>query len=278
MTENNTAQPIQPTPEDSQKQALEKLQKIHIHFATPCYNGVVNEPCFTSYMRFALLAMKHGINFSLDTMVNESLIPRGRNNLVAKFLANPVATHLMWIDSDIKWEPEAVLRMALYDAGVVCGLYPMKGMPIRYVLNALPGGRRVGPLLEVSTAGTGFMLIKRSIIEKLIEAMPETKYKDSLNLGAQFEPHMYALFDTMIDKSGHYLSEDWTFCKRVREKLNVPIWIDTEVKLDHFGAFNFQGDVNEIKRLADEWANNLKTNEEQMAAYEKIGSLENPNE
>lgn len=272
MSEEALQQNQNITPEEAQKQAIERLQKVHIHFGTPCYNGNILEPCFGSYMRFAMLAMKYGINFSVDTMVNESLIPRGRNNLVAKFLANEKATHLMWIDADIKWDPEAVLRMVLYNAGVVCGLYPMKGIPIRYVLNALPGGRRVGPLLEVSTSGTGFMLIKREIITQLIEKMPELKYKDSLNLGAQYEPHMYALFDTMIDENQHYLSEDWTFCKRVREVLNVPIWVDTEIKLDHSGTYNFQGNVDEIKKLADEWAASLKDNAEQLKAYEKINA------
>lgn len=258
------------SPEESQAAALEKLKNVHIHFCTPCYGGNILEPCFGSYMRFALIAMKYGINFSVDTMVNESLITRGRNNLVAKFLANEKATHLMWIDADIKWDPESVLRMALYGAGVVCGLYPMKGIPIRYVLNSLPGGRRIGPLMEVSTSGTGFMLIKREVIEKLIQALPETKYKDSLNLGPQYEPHMYALFDTLVDENGHYLSEDWTFCKRVREKLNMPIWVDTDVKLDHCGTYTFQGDTQMIKKLADEWSANLKVNSEQLEAYEKI--------
>jgi hypothetical protein len=266
------------TPDESQKQAIEKLKKVHIHFCTPCYGGNIMEQCFGSYMRFAMLGMKYGINFSVDTMVNESLIPRGRNNLVAKFLANEKATHLMWVDADIKWDPESVLRMALYEAGVVCGLYPMKGIPIRYVLNSLPGGRRIGPLLEVSTAGTGFMLIKREVIEKLIEKMPETKYKDSLNLGAQYEPHMYALFDTMIDENGHYLSEDWTFCKRVREKLSMPVWVDTEIKLDHCGTYAFQGDVEFIKKLADEWTTNLVDNAEQLKAYEKIETKSDSND
>lgn len=160
--------------------------------------------------------------------------------------------------------------MALYNVGVVCGLYPMKGLPIRYVLNTLPGGKRVGPLIEVSTAGTGFMLIRRDVIEKLVELMPETKYKDSLNLGAQYEPHMYALFDTMIDHNKNYLSEDWTFCKRVREKLEMPIWVDTEIKLDHTGTYNFQGDIEMIKKLSEEWMTKITENKDQVKAYEKI--------
>jgi hypothetical protein len=272
MTEETTKQLTPEEAKQAQEKAIDQLKNIHIHFCTPCYGGMIMEPCFGSYMRFAMMAMKYGINFSVDTMVNESLVTRGRNNLVAKFLANEKATHLMWVDADIKWDAEAVLRMALYNAGVVCGLYPMKGIPIRYVLNSLPGGRRIGPLYEVSTSGTGFMLIKREVIEKLIEIMPETKYKDSLNLGAQYEPHMYALFDTMIDEHGHYLSEDWTFCKRVREKLKMPIWVDTEIKLDHSGTYNFPGDTNVIKKLVDEWTNNLVDNNEQLKAYDKIES------
>jgi hypothetical protein len=254
----------------TQEEVIAYLQKTHIHFAIPCYGGQVTENTFASMIRFTMLAMKHNIPFSLDTMVNESLIPRGRNNLVAKFLANPAATHLMWVDADIRFEPESILRLALHNVGVACGLYPMKGIPIKYVLNIVPGARRNGSLFEVSTAGTGFMLIKREIIENLCKAMPETKYKDSLNLGAQYEPHMYALFDTMIDDNGHYLSEDWTFCKRVREVLKTPIWIDTEIKLDHMGAYNFAGDVNQISKLVEQWTKNedIKSADDQIKAYE----------
>ena len=225
------------------------------------------EGCFSSYLRYSMMAMRYNIPFSADTMVNESLVPRARNNLVAKFLANPAATHLMFVDADIAWEPESVLRLVLHDKGVVCGAYPMKSEPIRYVLNIVENAQHSGSLYEVSTSGTGFMLIKREIIEDLIAAMPELKYRDSLNLGEKYEPYMYALFDTMIDENGHYLSEDWTFCKRVREVLKKPIWIDTEVKLDHLGTHRFRGDVDNLKNLVDHWNKNNTTDNEQTASY-----------
>lgn len=254
----------------SREQFMEKVKQAHIYFAMPCYGGQVTEGTFTSFIRFTIDAMRHGLNFSLDTMVNESLITRGRNNLVAKFLENKSATHLMFVDADIRFDPESIFRMVVQDVGVVCGLYPMKGLPIRYVLNTAPNPRKVGSLFEVSTSGTGFMLIKREVIEKLVAAMPETKYKDSLSLGEQYEPHMYALFDTMIDENGHYLSEDWTFCKRVREVLKTPIWVDTLIKLDHAGTYVFNGDVEQINTLANEW---LKIKEPdadaQLKAYEE---------
>ena len=53
-----------PTPEEAQQQAIERLKELHIHFCTPCYGGNIMEPCFGSYMRFAMLAMKYGINFA----------------------------------------------------------------------------------------------------------------------------------------------------------------------------------------------------------------------
>lgn len=254
----------------SQQAIVEKLQKSHIHFATPCYGGNILEGCFSSYLRFSMIAMKHNIPFSVDTMVNESLVTRARNNLVAKFLANPAATHLMFIDADIHWDPESVLRMVLHDVGVVCGAYPMKCEPVRYVLNILEGAKHYDPLYEVSTAGTGFMLIKREIIEKLIAAMPKTKYKDSLNLGEKYEPHMYALFDTVIDEHGHYLSEDWTFCKRVREVIKTPIWIDTGIKLDHWGTHKFKGSVESITNLVEHWKTNNTKAENQNSSYDVI--------
>lgn len=266
--EENISHPAPGVINLTEEQAIEKLKKVHIHFAMPCYGGTLTEGTFASFMNWTILAMRYGIAFSLDTMVNESLIPRGRNNLVAKFLANKQATHLMFVDSDIRFSPESVIRLILHDTTVACGLYPMKRLPIKYVLNIVKDARQVGSLYEVSTAGTGFMLIHRTVIEELIAKMPELKYKDSLGLGEIYEPHMYALFDTMIDQNGHYLSEDWTFCKRVREVIHRPIWVDTEIKLDHQGAYNFQGDVGQIKKLVEEWNAMNGASEEQNKAYE----------
>jgi len=254
----------------SQEEIVEQLQKSHVHFATPCYGGNIMEGCFSSYLRYSMMAMKHNIPFSVDTMVNESLVCRARNNLVAKFLANPDATHLMFVDADIAWDPEHVLRLVLHDKGVVCGAYPMKSEPARYVLNILKDAQHHDPLYEVSTSGTGFMLIKREVIEQLIAAMPELKYRDSLKLGEQYEPHMYALFDTMIDEHDHYLSEDWTFCKRVREVLKKPIWVDTGIKLDHLGTHRFQGNTDTLAELVKHWTENNIGSDEQTGSYNKI--------
>jgi hypothetical protein len=237
---------------EDQQRIVELLQNTHVHFCTPCYGGQILEGCFSSYLRFSILATKYNISFSVDTLINESLVSRARNSLVAKFLANPKATHLMFVDADITFTPDDILRLVLHNKDVVCGAYPMKTIPIKYVLNIDENGIHEDPLYEVKTAGTGFMMIKREVIEDMIEKMPELKYKDSVGLGEQYEPFMYALFDTMIDEHQHYLSEDWTFCKRVREVCHKRIWVDANIKLDHNGYYKFQGDVDEIKKLVSD--------------------------
>lgn len=219
--------------------------KCHLHIGIPCYGGMITEPCMTSFLRFTLLAQQVGLNWSLDTMVNESLIPRGRNNLMAKMMTNKTATHFMFIDADIRFQPESILQMMAYDKEVIGGLYPKKALPINYVINLKPQVTVQGDIYTVDTMGTGFLLFKRQVYEKLIAAHPETKYVDDIGLGKQYEPMMYAIFDTEIDHRGHYLSEDWTFCRRW-QAIGGEIWAHSKTLLNHIGHYEFQGDISKL--------------------------------
>lgn len=221
--------------------------KVHVHFAVPCYGGMVSEPTMTSFLRFTLMAGKVGLNWSLDTMVNESLVTRARNNLCAKMMTNNQATHFMFIDADIRFEPEAIFGMIACDKDVIGGLYPKKSLPIDYVINLKNGGRIEGPIFQVDTQGTGFLLFKKHVYQRLIDAHPECKYVDDIGLGKQFEPYMYSIFDTVIDERGHYLSEDWTFCRRW-QAMGGDIWADSRVLLNHIGHYEFKGDLAALER------------------------------
>jgi hypothetical protein len=199
-------------------------------------------------IKFSIMAAKLGINYSIDTMVNESLITRGRNNLVSKFIFNQTATHLMFIDVDLGFDAESILRLLVANKDVVGGVYPMKRIPIRYVINTVPNPEVHGDLVEVSTLGTGFMCIKRGVIEQMIVAHPELKYRDNIGIGPQYEPHMYGLFDTMIDPDQNYLSEDWTFCYLWR-LMGGKVFADTGIKLDHTGYHKYAGDLDELRKV-----------------------------
>jgi hypothetical protein len=233
------------SPSDQSQGRPYDFSKLHIHIGIPCYGGMMSEPTVTSLLKFILMASRVGLNWSLDTMVNESLITRGRNNLMAKMMSNENATHFMFIDADIRFEPDSIFQMLVYEKDVIGGLYPKKSIPTNYVINLLPQTQIHGDAFTVDTMGTGFLLFKRDVYQKLCDAHPETKYVDDVGLGKQYEPFMYAIFDVGIDHKGHYLSEDWMFCRRW-QKLGGQIWAHSKVLLNHCGHYEYKGDLDQM--------------------------------
>lgn len=226
------------------EEQVKKLREARLHFCIPCYGGQINEGCFISMLKYMATAQRLSLNFTIDTMVNESLITRGRNSLVAKMLYfEPKSTHLMFIDADIGFEPEEIFKLILADKDVAGGLYPKKALPISYVVNKVPDSVKEGNLVEVLNLGTGFMLIKREVLEKMINAHPELHYQDNIGLDPKYDPFKYALFDTLIDpETREYLSEDYLFCKRWRD-MGGKIWADLSITLTHMGYHSFRGDA-----------------------------------
>ena len=151
----------------------------------------------------------------------------------------------MFIDADIRFQPESILQMIACDKEVIGGLYPKKALPVNYVINLKPETKIQGDIFTVDTTGTGFLLFKRSVYEKMIAQFPECKYVDDVGLGKQYEPMMYSIFDCKIDARGHYLSEDWLFCRRWQD-MGGEIWVHSKVLLNHIGHYEFQGDLSKI--------------------------------
>ena len=99
-----TETPAAPAPGQVQVN-VDFLRTTKVHIAMPCYGGMLTESTFMSFIKWANTARQLGIDWTLETMVNESLISRARNTLTAKFLDMPDATHLFFVDADIGWEP-----------------------------------------------------------------------------------------------------------------------------------------------------------------------------
>jgi len=234
-------------PQQQQGQPFD-FSKCHLHIGMPCYGGNVSEPTMTSLLRFILMAQQVGLNWSLDTMVNESLVTRARNNLMAKMMTNAAATHFMFIDADIRFQPESILQMMACDKEVIGGLYPKKALPVNYVINLKQETKVQGDIFTVDTMGTGFLLFKREVYEKLCVAHPECKYVDDVGLGKQYEPTMFSIFDVGIDAKGHYLSEDWLFCRRW-QAIGGEIWAHGKVLLNHIGHYEFVGDLSKMPQF-----------------------------
>lgn len=237
----------QPSPSTAKKGVID-FSEICLHIGIPCYGGMVSEPTMTSLLRFVVLASHYGLRWNIDTMVNESLVTRARNNLMAKMMSNTEATHFMFIDADIRFQPESILQMIAADRDVIGGLYPKKSLPCNYVINLDKETLVSGDLFTVDTMGTGFLMFKRHVYEQLCAAHPECKYVDDVNLGQKYEPYMYSIFDTIIDEQGHYLSEDWTFCRRWRA-LGGKIWAHGKVLLNHIGHYEYNGDLDKMPKF-----------------------------
>ena len=251
---------------------LDYLRSLNVFFATPCYGGLVTDQYFLSMFRLSQALMQYGIKFRITTLRNESLIPRARNILTAMFLEDQSSTHLMFIDADIEFDPESVIRMLAMDEDVIAAAYPKKtinwgmvkaaaqrgeenlstfGADYAINLKVEPGTNRVRShmgTVEVLDASTGFFLVKKEVVEKMTQHYPELHYRNDSSIDPKFNPYCYALWDTMIDpKDKRYLSEDYTFCRRWQD-MGGEIWVDPNTKLNHVGSYTFEGNLNNLLR------------------------------
>jgi hypothetical protein len=214
------------------------LRTTRVHLCMPCYGGMLTESTFMSYIKWANTCRQLGLDWTIETMTNESLISRARNTLVAKFLNNPDSTHLMFVDADIGWEPWHLLTLLNRDVDVIGGLYPMKSLPVRWVVNGFEGAEQ-GPdgLQEVSKTGTGFMLVKRHVFEKLNQHPAVKPFANDIGLPRELDQHLKTYYDTAV-RENRYYSEDWTFCENWRD-LGGKVWVDKRVTLKHTGTYVF---------------------------------------
>ena len=218
---------------------IDYLRQQRVHICMPCYGGMLTESTFMSYIKWSNTCRQLGIDWTIETMTNESLISRARNTLVAKFLNTTESTHLVFIDADIGWEPWHLLLLLNHDVDVIGGLYPMKSLPVRWVVNGVDGGdvSEDGHRVEVSKTGTGFMVVKRHVFEKLNDHPAVVPFKNDIGLDPALDPYMKTYYDTDV-REGRYYSEDWTFCENWRD-MGGKIYVDKRVLLKHTGNYVF---------------------------------------
>jgi hypothetical protein len=243
--------------------------KIQLVVATPCFGGQVSSIYASSI--FHLQRTVHSMsNMELKIQMRDgdALITRARANLLTLFLDDPTATHLLFVDADIGFEPEQVFRLIESGADVVAGVYPIKRVnwdKARRMLQA-HGGKTPSAALDyvleiddpdqvvvvngftrVRYAGTGFLMIRRHVLERMCEHPAYASlqfFREHSRDALAGSPNRFALFECMIDpKSGTYLSEDFAFCKRWTD-IGGEIWADLQSRLDHVGPSVFHGDIS----------------------------------
>ena len=239
-------------------------QPPFVMVATPTYGGLATTSFITSLLTlqtaFAELGIGLGVRFYSD-----SLVTRARNELVNRFVAHDKATHLMFIDADIGFSPDQVLRLLKFDVDVAAGAYPLKEIDWGKAERAIKAGRpdihtaslnyvlawedpgtiqSKDGFARVKRIGTGFLLIRRNVIDQMCNAYPELRHIAPAFAGHEADATpRWALFECMIDPdTREYLTEDYAFCRRWRD-IGGEIWLDTTSKLSHTGPTVFPGDL-----------------------------------
>ena len=113
---------------------------VKLFLATPCYGGLCLEKYMTSIIKLQMHLMKEGIQLYIDTTENESLVHRARNVAVGRFMQKSDCEYFMFIDADVDFNPESVVRLVRsgYDIGVAC--YPKKVVMWDQAANAVREG------------------------------------------------------------------------------------------------------------------------------------------
>ncbi len=229
----------------------------HVFVATPCYGGSVTQTYMQSVLALMTEAAAADIEVSIGLLGQDALITRSRNTLAARFMRS-TATHLLFVDADIGFRADDVFRLLGSRKEVVGGLYPLRTRQwdARSVARARSGeplasasldyvGEWFGEpdengLISAVHAGTGFLMISRHAMERLIASYPETRCLHG-HVAGQPPLEVFALFDCLIDPETRlYLSEDYAFCSRWRA-IGGEIWLDTRSRLAHCGMSEFIG-------------------------------------
>ena len=263
------------------KVPITDLQQKKLFVATPMYGGQCAGMYARSIADLAALCARYQIPLQLYYLFNESLITRARNYCVDEFLRSE-ATHLMFIDSDIGFNPQDVLALLALqtddsDYDVIGGPYPKKCISWEkikiavdkgvadedanvlekyvgdYVFNPKGGQKEIplGQPVEVMEIGTGFMMIRRKTFDVYKEKYPHLSYKPDHVRTEAFDGtrEIHAYFDCIIDPvSKRYLSEDYMFCYNT-ERAGMKVWLCPWMQMNHVGSYIFGGSLADLASI-----------------------------
>jgi hypothetical protein len=264
-----------------QEQAAEFLKTKSLFIATPVYGG---NSVAVNYLQslIALINMCHnlGISYRVSFMYNESLITRARNKLTADFRKTE-CTHFVFIDADIGFDARDIIMLMLQKEeviGVPCvrknirwdrvaALVKKNGKDytaensdelqkvtgefvVNFPHNNAPPHINLGKMLEVSDIGTGLMMIKREVFDKVEKTFPNNHYLQlqGEDGGRQV---LYMFFQAGMDEDSKsynpnslpdYIPEDYYFCRQCR-KAGIRVWLAPWCETSHMGSFVYQGSM-----------------------------------
>ena len=237
---------------------------VKLFLSTPCYGGLCLERYMQSLIKLQIRLMREGIQLMIDTTENESLVHRARNVSIGRFMQKTDADLFMFIDADVDFDPESVVRLVKSGHDISVAVYPKKVVMWDQAKEAVKKGDErdmamissslvvnigaqkrtvVNGFVEVLDGPTGFMMISRKALENMHEHYADTLNCKNDHQNRDFDDYC-ALFDCMIDPdTKRYLSEDYAFCRRWQQ-MGGKIYADCNTTLGHVGNLPFTGCLN----------------------------------
>ena len=232
---------------------------LHLVIGTPMYGGMCTSEYTQSLLNLSESANKSDVKLTTIFLGNESLIQRGRNTIAHHFMNLPDATHLLFIDADIKFRTQDIVRMIQADKSLIVGPVALKGYDWEEIrqaavngeddigrtggvfnINKLPGIDMVdeNTPFEIEHGGNAFMMIRRDVFETL---KPHTPIYTNGGRSLPDDVEIYDYFRVEINKdTNHLLSEDYFLCHSYRQ-LGGKVWCAPWVETGHFGSHLFNG-------------------------------------
>jgi glycosyltransferase involved in cell wall biosynthesis len=214
-----------------------------IHIAMPCYDTVKIQTMISMIKLVKELTMA-GLKFEINTM-KSPYVAYARNILTARFLQRD-EDYLLFIDADLEFEPECILKMLILDKDIICTPYRAKTNnpdAIQYTVSIEdPQNVKIlqGGLVEIQNGPAGMMLIKRKVFEKLIKDYPEKEIKVHPNENTfPKDMRIWNWWDCNF-KDGVWKGEDIFFCDLVREA-GFKVYANITSSLVHHGSFGYKG-------------------------------------
>ena len=227
------------------------MKRPSIHIAMPCYDSVKINTMISIVKLVKELTMA-GLKFEINTM-KSPYIAYARNILTAKFLQRE-EDYLLFIDSDLEFEPECVLKMLITEKDVICTPYRVKTNEpdsVKYTVSIQdPKNVKIfqGGLVEIDNGPAGMMLIKRTVFEKMIKDYPDKEIKVNTNEDTfPNDLRVYNFWDSNF-KDGVWKGEDIYFCDLARQS-GFKVFANLDSTLTHHGSFGYKGKYNEVFKM-----------------------------
>jgi len=267
------------------------MAPMKIFIATPAYGETFYTPCVQSLFKLAVELERRKWSSNLAT-VSYADIAEGRNVLLTHWFDKTDASHLLFVDADMGFEPQLIFDMVDFDKPLVGTIYPKRQIHLDRFAKAIAAGQSVEKaeagahdfvvqkpsrntarkgFMRVDSCGTGIFLVQRSCVEHMLHKLPDiVDDRPPKAFSLSKEPSRLIRAFDFLTIDGVRLSEDYSFCYRWREKCGGEVWANISHEITHVGIRHFKA------RYSDAPGAGVRTIETPITVFPNRSKTANP--